>query len=203
MKIILPEDISEITLRVFQDYSELLDRKDLTEFQFDKRKIAVFTDLRYRDCNNISQKDFKDILKQIDKALNVDKPFIQRFKMNVEYGFIPNFDKMTTKEFVDLSLYPVENVEDLHKLMAILFRPVTKKSFNNYDIETYNGTEKHAETMKGMPMNVVHGSLVFFWNLSEILLQSIHQSTMGQEQKKDQEQQTSFLNGDGMQLLRN
>lgn len=198
MKITLPEDISEITLEVFQEYSELLKRDDLTTFQFDKRKVAIFTAISYRDLNNVSEKDFKDIIKQIDKALSTDKPFIQRFKINDnEFGFIPNFDKMTTKEFVDLSLYPVENIEDLHKLMAILFRPITKKSFKNYDIETYNGTEAHCNTMKQMSMNVVHGSLIFFWNLSEILLQSTQKSIKAMELKKEQEHQTSSISGVG------
>lgn len=204
MKIVLPEDIGEITLSTFQDYTELLKREDLTPFQFNKRKVSVFTKIRYTDLNNINEKDFNEIIEQIDRALNVEKPFVQRFKLNdQEFGFIPNFDKMTTKEFVDLSLYPVENIEDMHKLMAILFRPITRISFSNYEIEPYNGTGHYADVMKGMTMNIVHGSLFFFWNLSEILLINTQKYTKALEQKKDQERLTSLESGVGTELSLN
>jgi hypothetical protein len=201
MKIVLPENIQDITLEQFQKYALLLKREDLDDYQFNKRKVEIFTSIKYHDLNNVANKDFEDILKQIDVALNADVPFVDRFKLNgVEFGFIPNFDKITAKEFTDLSLYPLEDIETYHKLMAILFRPVIKDdAFKNYDIETYNGTERYAEIMKRTPMNIVNGSLIFFYNLANELEQAIQRYTM-QELKKVQKHQTTLKNGDGIQL---
>jgi hypothetical protein len=201
MKIVLPENIQDITLDQFQKYALLLKREDLDDYQFNKRKVEIFTSIKYHDLNNVANKDFEDILKQIDIALNADVPFVDRFKLNdVEFGFIPNFDKMTAKEFTDLSLYPLEDIETYHKLMAILFRPIIKDdAFKNYDIETYNGTERYADVMKRTPMNIVNGSLIFFYNLANELEIAIQRYTM-QELKKVQKHRTTLKNGDGIQL---
>jgi hypothetical protein len=39
-------------------------------------------------------------------------------------------------------------------------------------IEDYEGTERYAEKMKDMPLDVVLGSVVFFWHLGRELLKS-------------------------------
>lgn len=200
MKVLLPENIQDITLDKFQKYSELLKREDLDEFQFTKRKVEIFTGIRYHDLNNISNKDFVEIVEQIDKALSVDVPFVDRFELNgIEFGFIPNFDKMTTKEFTDLSLYPLDEIETYHKLMAILFRPVINKdSFKNYKIQDYNGTEKYSELMKQTPMHIVNGALVFFYSLAKELQKST-QKYMEQELRKVRKHPTTLVSGDGTQ----
>lgn len=204
MKIILPENIEEITLEQFQKYSLLLEREDLDDFQLNKRKVSIFTGIKYKDLNNIDARDFEDILTQIDIALNVDVKFKDRFVLNgVEFGFIPNFDKISTKEFVDLSLYPLDDIETYHNLMAILFRPIKKTdSFGNYNIKSYNGTERYAELMKQTPMNIVNGALVFFLNLAKEL-QTSTQKYMEVELLKEAKHPTTLKNGDGMQLLKN
>ena len=200
MKVILPENISEIKLSEFQAYSKLIEREDLNEYQFNKRKVSIFTGITYNQLDNISQLDFEDILKQIDIALSADAEFVDRFEMNgIEFGFIPNFDKMSTKEFVDMSLYPVSDVETYHKLMAILFRPIKNKDkLKNYNIKAYNGTEKYSELMKQTPMHIVNGALVFFCDLAKELQKSILKFTQEEVQKKVVEQQSSLITGDGM-----
>jgi len=202
MKVRLAENISEITLEQFQNYSKLVERKDLDEYQFNKRKVSIFTGIKYKDLDNINQLDFVDILTQIDLSLNVDAEFKPRFEMGgVEFGFIPNFDKMTTKEFVDLSLYPVSDVETYHKLLAILFRPIKNKdTFGNYKLKNYNGTEKYAELMKQTPMNIVNGALVFFCNLANELQQSTKRYIQ-EELKKAEKQVTTLKSGDGIVQL--
>ena len=135
MKITIPESINDITLGAFQKYHELLQREDLQQFDFDKRKIEIFTALKREDISHIKQSDFKFIIEKIDIALEQNVEFEPTFKIkDVEFGFIPNLDKISTGEFVDLRKYDV-GVETLHNLMAILFRPILKKdSFNNYKI---------------------------------------------------------------------
>lgn len=203
MKILLPENISDITLHQFQRYEKLnkrLEEEDITAEEYNKRKIVMFSGISYHQIDRVSHKDLEAVMVQIDEALNKDDEFIQRFDFKgVEYGFIPNFDTITTAEFVDLSKYGVEP-ETLHYLMAILFRPIVKDSIGSYDIATYKGTAETFELMKELPMNVVNGAIVFFCNLSTELQSYIQKFTAEQELKKDKERQTTLENGDGMPL---
>ena len=54
--------------------------------------------------------------------------------------------------------------------MAVLYRPINLKKDHRYQIEEYTG-EEDAGSFKDMPLDVVMGCLVFFWSLSEELLQ--------------------------------
>ena len=170
MKLILPENQSEITLEQYQRYVKLLERTDLDIYNFNRRKLEIFTPLTFKDTENITQVDFEFCLNQIDKALNEEVDFVNRFFIgNVEFGFIPNFDEMTTAEFVDLNKHSNTH-ETLHYLLAVLFRPIINKdSFGNYEIQTYEGTKEYFELMKKTPLNVVNGALFFFINLSQEL----------------------------------
>jgi hypothetical protein len=102
-----------------------------------------------------------------------DKPdFIHRFEFNgVEYGFIPNLNDITTGEFIDLDEY-IKDGKQLHKIAAILYRPIIKQNGKLYDIEKYEGTSKYADTMLKVDYKVILGALVFFWNLGNSLLKN-------------------------------
>ena len=78
----------------------------------------------------------------------------------IEYGLIPVLDDMTLGEYVDLD----ENFTDwdtMHKAMAVLYRPVTFKKGDRYQIEEYNGLD-NAETMKADTIGCCDGMYVFF-----------------------------------------
>ena len=203
MKIILPESIQDITLHQFQLYNELLERTDLDEYQFNKRKIQIFTGLERNRIDLISVSDYNEIVTQIDLALNQTVEFTPTFFIkDVEFGFIPNLDKMTQGEFIDVSNYGTD-VKELHKLMAVLFRPIKNKdSFDNYSIINYKGTEQYSNIMKHMPLSIVNGSLVFFSSLANELV-SYTQKYMVQEPTKEEVPQTTLKSGDGMQQLKN
>ncbi len=201
----LPENIEEITLEQYQRFDKLTKREDLNDMSFAKRLIEIFTELKYRDIGNVSDKDNKFMVEQITKALSKDVPFKSRFTMDgIEYGFIPNLDEATsneldalsTGEFVDGSNH-IGEVENYHKLMAVLFRPITSKdSFGNYKIEDYNGTSKYANRMKRVPMNIMLGALGFFFHLSRELRIHFLKSTKEVQAKVDVLQDT-LINGDG------
>lgn len=203
MKITLPESIQDITLHQFQLYNELLERTDLDEYNFNKRKIQIFTGLERKRIDLISVSDYNDIVNQIDLALNQTVEFKPTFFIkDVEFGFIPNLDKMTQGEFIDVSNYGTD-VNELHKLMAVLFRPIKNKdSFGNYEIINYKGTKQYSDIMKHMPLSIVNGSLVFFSSLANELV-SYTVKYMQVEQVRENQLRTTLKNGGGMQRLRN
>ena len=170
LKITLPEDISDITLEQSQKYLSIIKREDISEFDKTKRIVTLFTGLKRRDVELIDVGDYDVIVKQINKALDLDVSFENRFSINgVEYGFIPKLDDITAGEYIDLSSYGT-SPETLHKVMSILFRPVIlSDAFGNYEIESYTANSEYADVMRQAPMNVVNGMLVFFCLLSSEL----------------------------------
>lgn len=194
MKISLPENQSEITLEQYQRYTKLIQRTDLDAYNFNRRKLEIFTPLTFKETENVTQVDFEFCLNQIDKALNEEVGFTNRFKLgDVEFGFIPNLDQITSSEintikysfgeWVD-SLEQYKNVENLQHLMSVLFRPIINKDpFGNYEIIAYEKSEGYTELMKKMPLNIVNGALFFFVNLSTEL-QNFTLKYMKGEQKK-------------------
>ncbi len=197
----LPESSKDITLYQYQRLVELLGRTDLDQRQTDSRKLHLFTGIKLSEIELISITDREEMLNQIDIALNQAYQFEQKFNIDgVEFGFIPNLDKITSGEYFDLSKYGESN-DTLHNLMAILFRPIKDRdSLGNYSIVDYTGTEAMAEIMKLTPMNVVNGALFFFANLQNELLTYIQRYTEV-ERARAERQATTSVSGDGTQPL--
>lgn len=199
MKVTIPESIEDITLRQLQEITKFIETEGVTEADIDRKKIQVITGIDLSECS-VSQTDYEDLLSSINKALEEPADFNPRFKMNgVEFGFHPNLDKMSTNEYVDLMTYH-SNTETLHKLMAILFRPITgDDKFGNYKIANYKGTDEMCEYMRDTPLSVVNGALFFFLNLSRELRKNIQRYSSLKELRKGRKHQLFGLNGVGMQ----
>lgn len=190
MKINIPESIADIRLEQFQRYTALTEPTD-------DDKIEIFTGLESERIKLLSQKDYSDIVAMIDASLNQTVEFKPTFKIrDVEFGFIPNFDKITAGEYRDLTIYS-QDVAEMHKLMAVLFRPIKSKSGDKYSILDYAGTEKRADVMKYMPLSIVNGALVFFSNLASELISYTQKYTMV-EQARGEQPATTSRNGVGM-----
>ena len=87
--------------------------------------------------------------------------------------------------------------KNMHRAMAVLYRPITTEAGDYYDIEEYDGTDKYAEVMKGMTMDVVLGALVFFYHLG-IDLSIVMTDYLEQEMNTTSlPKQTSEESGDG------
>ena len=202
MRITLPESIADITLGQYQKYDALykqLEEATITEREFIKQKINLFSGIPYNKVDDVSHNDLLEVGEQIDKALAEDSQFKNRFVLNdIEFGFVENLDEITSGEYFDLSTYGTD-VDKLHLLMAVLFRPIKDKDKRgSYRVEKYKGTGKYGELMKQMPLNIVNGSLVFFCNLSKELRIHILRSTEVARVKAEKHQST-LSNGGGIQ----
>lgn len=211
MKITLPTSIKDITLGQFQDFNVLVEQlkaEEITDVQFVERKISLFSGIPIEQIDNVLRSDLEEISIQIDTALNQDSEFQNMFVLKgIEFGFVDNlndiqpnsqfgFEDVTSGEYFDMTVYGTE-VETLHKLMAVLFRPIKKRDkFGNYKVEKYKGSAKYSELMKEMPLNIVNGSIVFFCNLSTELEKHILKSTV-EEQARENKRVSISSNGDG------
>ena len=81
----------------------------------------------------------------------------------------PSHDK--AGEYIDLT----NNLgKDILASMAVMYRPITRKFKDVYDVEKYNGTD-NKEVFKNAPISVYLGAQVFFWNLTNDLLKLMPQ----------------------------
>lgn len=171
----VPMHLSGITLREYMSWMKILDKyksdkRDDEEFLRIKM-LQTFCNLKIEDTYNLPLNNFNDIVGHIANLFSEDnRPFLDTFNFKdasgneVEFGFIPNLDEMTFGEYVDLDKYINDN-QNFHKAMAVLFRPKTNILNSKYRIESYEGSAKWSEHMLDMPVDVMLGAMSFILRL--------------------------------------
>ena len=160
----IPETLREITLDQYQKFDKLVSNNEPSEF-VNQKTIEIFCNIDLKDIAKIRIADVNDILSHLNALLQIKPKYIPTFKLSgLEYGFIPKLEDITAGEFIDLETY-MSDTQTLHKAMAVLFRPITNKTKNLYQIEPYENSDKYSEVLKSMPLDVVLGSIVFFYHL--------------------------------------
>jgi hypothetical protein len=173
LEISIPTELKEIKLSQYQAFLKIAKDNDDMEF-LNQKMVQTFCNIDLKDVAEIRYKDVLEITASLSKMFNVQShKFINRFKIaGVEFGFIPDLDEMTFGEYTDLDSY-IYDWDNMHKAMAVLFRPIKKKGINDtYEIEKYNGSITYSDVMKHAPLDVVFGANVFFYNLGNELLKS-------------------------------
>ena len=198
MTITIPENLSEITLDQFIKYNRVLNIPDLD----DERKmifiVALFCNIDVSKIGILEIVKVKEIANKIVDVLNSKPREIIEFKLNNElFGFIPNFDTITSSEYIDLDLY-INQIETANKAMSVLFRPIIKKVSGSYLIEKYEGSDKFSEEMLKAPLEAYLSAKVFFWNLSKALLKTTKVYLSDQTTEIIQLDQALQKNGSGM-----
>lgn len=183
LNIIVPttwEDLSLKTYLKFQQDSE--NYKDNDDAVFDLM-IHHFCGINLDSIRGISV-DSYNLLK--DKFTKFEKPEDCTLKRiieinGVEYGFEPNLSKMAYGAYVDISQYEQLTIDkNWPKIMAILYRPITKKQGELYTIQPYSGDEEWSKFLD-VKMDVHFGALFFFINLWMDLVPATLNSLKGME----------------------
>jgi hypothetical protein len=172
LEIIVPENLSEIPLKFYQSYiSEVKDEEN--EDTINQKLLEHFCGLKLKDIVNVKRKDLINTAIHFDTIFKAKREFKTTFKIgNVEFGFIPNLEDISQGEYVDLENY-LKDISTLHRAMAVLYRPITKRLKDKYEIEPYKGSNTYAEVMEFAPLDVCLEAQVFFWNLGIELLTAI------------------------------
>jgi len=170
MRVVIPTSLSEIKLSQYTRYQKVLKDNQDDETFVCIQMVAIFCNLSVADVMKIPVNDFTDIIETIAKVLDQKPKLVRTFKMNgINYGFIPNMDKMTLGEHATIDTL-LGNDENIPLLMSVLYRPITKWADPFYQIEEYDGDDEKAELFNEVRMDVVIGSMLFFWTLSKELL---------------------------------
>jgi hypothetical protein len=171
VKISIPTELGEIKLSQYQKFLGIVKENEESDF-LNHKMVQIFCDIDLSVVDAMKQKDVEDAVNTIGNLFKQLPPLQQRFELNgTTFGFIPNLDDMSAGEYMDLDGYAT-NWDEMHKAMAVLYRPIKQKLGDKYLIEDYEGTDKYSELMKDAPLNVVLGAMVFFWHLGKELLQS-------------------------------
>ena len=172
VKLRIPNEWSDITIGIYQEYVKIQESK-ASEKNKVIRSLALLCNTSPFVVKKMAYTDLLDIMNIIKGMIDTEpkeEDFVKVFTFSdIEFGFVPNLNKLTTGEYIDLESYCKNPIENLHIIMSILYRKVTNKVNDRYAIEPYNPDEFKEELFKECPMNIALSSLGFFLTLGERL----------------------------------
>lgn len=206
MKITLkiPSNLSDIKLYQFQKYHAIANDENNKDTFFLKQKaVEIFCNCPLDLVAKIPFKDVDEIYNTVIKILDTQVEFKRTFNVgHVELGFHPNFENMESGEYMDLSSY-ISDIENWHKAMAVLYRPITMKKKDSYLIEEYTGSDKWSNEMRKLPMDRVNGGIFFLTSLYKLLSKDTIAYLMEEAQKYPELKKDLEKNGNGLRMLMN
>jgi hypothetical protein len=207
----IPFSLAGITLGQYQDYLKVLDKWDKEDETYLSIKILqIFCGLSPEFATSIPLHAFESTIAHVTGLFNEETPLERKFKLTglnsvgdentVEFGFIPKLDDISFGEYIDLETY-LGDWQEMHKAMAVLFRPIYHSKREYYLIDKYEGSDKFAQVMKDMPLSVALGATVFFYRLGiklqKYTLDSLEKDILQGEKTNPLYKQVSEENGDG------
>lgn len=169
-EIVIPTSLSEIPLKSYQEFMKVVEKSNDEEF-IGQKTIEIFCGLKMKDVVKVKWSDVKALTLHLNEIFKAKPKFQATFKIkDTEFGFIPNLEDMTFGEYIDLESN-ISSVETFHKAMAVMYRPITKKVKDRYEIFEYVGSDEFSDVMKYAPLNVVLGATLFFSTLGSDLVQ--------------------------------
>lgn len=192
----IPENLEEITLKQYKHFLNIT--KDLEGEFYNQRMIEALCNVQFLRVRMIKKRDVNEIVNHLVTMLNSEQPFKHRFKIkDMEFGFIPDLEEMTSGEYADLTRY-IGDWQTMDKAMAVLFRPIKQSHKDKYSLVDYNGTGATSELLNFMPLSIAMGAMFFFYNLTKALTNAIQHSSLEEMEKEIlQSLETSEENGDG------
>jgi hypothetical protein len=174
----IPDSLAEVTLEQYQKYLKIQNENKDEKFLAVKM-IEIFCGLRGDHVLMMRATDIQSIVNILTDMLNDTPKLVTQFKMKgKQYGFIPKLEDMSFGEYIDLDTF-MGDWDNMHRAMNVLYRPVTDQYGDKYAIEEYQVDS--VEEMKGMPMNAVLGSILFFYNLGMDLSRTMLNSLESKE----------------------
>jgi len=181
MKIKYPEYLNIKDWKYFKSLDDDTDTAKMVNF------ISYLADVPQDEIEANTPQDIQaTYLKILQTFGDVDSKFFPIIEINgVLHGFSA-LSKMTLGEYMDLERLAKSPNENLEEIMAILYRPITKHSFNGikwnfiktfkvgfgkvenlfkyYSIEKYDSSKRaeQADVMATMPVSFALGALAFF-----------------------------------------
>ncbi len=189
LEINIPESLDDITLEQYQNFL-------LIEEPTNDDLLSIFLNLNQQGIDKIKASEVDRMVVLINSLFETKQEHKRTFTLRgQEFGFIPDIDNITYGENKDITTY-VNDWQSMHKAMAVLYRPITQTQKGKYLIQEYNGTREYSELMKQMPLSIAMGAMVFFYNLTNELLNYIPSYLEKETMKEQTRGQISAENGE-------
>jgi hypothetical protein len=188
-----PSSLKDIKLRQYQEFMQIQDPQSVDV-------VRIFLNIPIDVVNKVPKAQVESISAEVMEMFNEDCPMVNVFELNgKEFGFIPALNDMTYGEYTDSNAYLQDKLsKDLHKCMAVLYRPVIHRKKSKYLIEDYEGSSKYSEELLNMPVSIAMGCMVFFYNLLNDLLKAIPHYLLRSLDKEVLDQVVSLKSGDSI-----
>lgn len=170
LKLTIPTSLDEIPLLHYQKYMDICKGSDDAEF-LGQKMIQIFCGIELKEVVKIGFNDMLELVNHFNKLFSEIPKIKPTFKINeLELGLIPNFDKISWEEYIELETHFL-NFDSFHKALAVLYRPVIEKNKKEqYLIAPFNNIDEFSDLMKYTPLSIALSSHVFFLNLERELL---------------------------------
>lgn len=170
LDLLVPTSLHDIPLKHYQKFIKTFENADdYTEDYAALKMLEIFCGVPYSEAIKFKVGDINRVVSKINEALAEKPSLINRFKLgSTEFGFVPELNDLTFGEFVDIE-NNITDWDNMHKAMAVLYRPIVKKYKKKYEIEEYRGDNWY-DAMLDMPASVAVSAIVFFYNLETDLL---------------------------------
>ena len=160
-------DVTLSTWLLLIDFSTGTKTEEATE------TIAALSNIPKQLVKELALSDVAVIMSKIAELQAKQDTTLKRIiEINdVEYGFMPDLNKISLGEYADVEQFIKNGIEtNLPELMAVLYRPIKYKKENIYIIDAYDGEiTMRTEEMKQMTAEQVQSALVFFYHLGKVL----------------------------------
>lgn len=216
------------------DYFSIKDWKYFNSLELDSdmdkmvKFLSYISDIEEDKILKLTPIDLsKTYLSVLQNIGEVESTFFPVFELDGQlYGY-SSISKMTLGEYIDLERLTKNPSVNIEEIMAILYRPIKKHSFNGikwavksqhkvgtgnvenlfqyYELEEYNSNtrEEQADRMKNLPVSFALGAMSFFLALATTSLTSTNLSLnpKSKKEKKVMEKMSKAVStpiGDGL-----
>jgi len=193
----LPEHWDEVPIKQYIAIQNILgeSHKSLEKIV---KIIRVLTDISERDIYRLPVNNINELGKHLSVLLNSEPDDELKHIVTihgVDYGFHPKLVDLTFGEWVDIDALLSQGVNNnLHKILSILYRPVTLRDGDKYQIEPYEPSKEREQILlNNLTVGDFNGASVFFSDLGRELLNHTLQSSVKVMKKDLQERKEQFL----------
>ena len=168
----------EMTIRLYQKF--MLNKEKYTDEPIEL--ISLFTDIPPNKLKNLSVKTIQMINNfiRLRMVMPDTKQLITTFTYDgVEYGLETDMGKMAWGAWVDLEVYSSDNIlQNIHKIMAVLYRPVVSNKNGKYKIEPYDSDTilERAEVFLDISVSLWFQASDFFLSVANLSITIIKAS---------------------------
>lgn len=169
-------------------YQKLQTHKFFLENAKPSKLLSIYLNVDEKEIKNADRKQIEFIEQYVFKKLteNVTNKIVFTFEIEgITYGLENDWKKLAWGAWQDLEFLCSEDItQNIHKLLAVLYRPVTYEKGKNYKIEPYDSDtiDSRAELFKKAPVTIWFGCAQFFFSIATIYTNNI-KNTLESEMK--------------------